>query len=440
MKNAPIRRALTGLLAVAALSGSLLGATLPAHATAAITATSTATAIGGSITRAEVLLRAETWFNKGIAYNWNTTYPDPEGRQYRTDCSGYASMALHLPAPGPDTVGLADGSVTTQIAKDQLQPGDLVIAPYSGNAGHAIIFDHWTTADHSRYVAFQFGATPVRHDEIAYPNGSDQRTFYAYRYNNISSENRLTGVGDVFGNGRQSFVSINGDAGTLYYGNGTGSYESTAGLGAGWASTSQLAGVGKFDGVHANGMLALRTDGSLWRYYIDNTGGNASLAGGYPVTGGFAPNTKIAGVGDVFNNGRQSFVAVSGGTATLYYGNGTGSYESTIPLSGDWSTTTMITGVGYFDGENLGLLAYRADGSTWLYDIYNNSGYAAITSPSLLDAGFAGATAIAGVGYFDSVSGADFLYVQGDAHVLYRVSGTGTGSWRSRTAVTGGWI
>ncbi|MDJ0346843.1 GH25 family lysozyme [Streptomyces sp. H10-C2] len=252
--------------------------------------------------------------------------------------------------------------------------------------------------------------------------------------------NRVTGIGDVFGNGRQSFVSITGDNATLYYGNGTGSYASTVSLGAGWRTTMQIAGVGDFDGRHARGMLALRTDGSLWLYDIVNNAGNAALAGpGTLVTQGFTSATKLAGVGDVFIDGHQSFVAITGDNATLYYGNGHGSYASTISLGAGWRTTTMITGVGYFDNANLGILAYRTDGSAWLYDIYNNGGYAAITTPALVDNGFTGAAAIAGVGNFDGIRGNDFIYVQGAEHALYLVSGNNDGSWRARSTITGGW-
>ncbi|WP_234341229.1 helix-turn-helix domain-containing protein [Streptomyces sp. NRRL S-1813] len=53
------------------------------------------------------------------------------GRQkdgYRQDCSGYASMALGLPTPGTNTVGLATHrNITRPLSLGELKPGDLLI-------------------------------------------------------------------------------------------------------------------------------------------------------------------------------------------------------------------------------------------------------------------------------------------------------------------------
>lgn len=165
---------LTVVIAVGGLTTAAGAAPTPA----------TSSSVGGRISRAEVIARAATWMDKGIGYSWVGSHPDLKDKRYRTDCSGFASMALHLPR-SMDTVDLAKPSVTTRISTSELKPGDLVIAPYPGTAGHAIIFERWADAARTRYVGYEFGSTPVLHHEIKYPHGDDTRAFYNYRYRNI---------------------------------------------------------------------------------------------------------------------------------------------------------------------------------------------------------------------------------------------------------------
>jgi SH3 domain protein len=42
----------------------------------------------GKITRDEIIERGMYWINKKVPYSQSAYYPDPQGRKYRTDCSG----------------------------------------------------------------------------------------------------------------------------------------------------------------------------------------------------------------------------------------------------------------------------------------------------------------------------------------------------------------
>jgi hypothetical protein len=119
----------------------------------------------------QVLARAATWltgWNGGpVPYSMSTD-PAVWFGGYRRDCSGYASMALGLPGPGLTAGGLAARS--TPISKTALQPGDLLINPTSGGAGHVVIFDHWTDATMNTYMAYeQSGDGGTHHHVIPYP-------------------------------------------------------------------------------------------------------------------------------------------------------------------------------------------------------------------------------------------------------------------------------
>lgn len=93
-------------------------------------------------TAAEIVARAETgWPLDAVPYSQAGVWNDDDGRTdedgYRRDCSGFASMALHLPTPGLSTVTLVN--VARRVDWAELEPGDLVMLGgpgTGGNAGH----------------------------------------------------------------------------------------------------------------------------------------------------------------------------------------------------------------------------------------------------------------------------------------------------------------
>jgi hypothetical protein len=93
-------------------------------------------------------------------------------RGYRRDCSGYVSMALGLPGPGLNTLGLANRS--TVITKTELRPGDLLINTAPDLAGHVVIFERWTDTSMTRYYGYeQSGDGGTHHRAIPYPYFGD---------------------------------------------------------------------------------------------------------------------------------------------------------------------------------------------------------------------------------------------------------------------------
>lgn len=119
----------------------------------------------------QVLARAATWltaWNGGpVPYSMSTD-PASQFNGYRRDCSGYASMALGLPRPGLNTAGLAAHSM--RIPKAELHPGDLLINPAPGGAGHVVTFERWADATMSTYLAYeQSGDGGTHHRVIPYP-------------------------------------------------------------------------------------------------------------------------------------------------------------------------------------------------------------------------------------------------------------------------------
>ncbi|MFA1551470.1 hypothetical protein [Actinomadura chokoriensis] len=135
--------------------------------------------------RSEVIARAKTWnphSEDRVPYS-QTRYH--EG--YRTDCSGFVSMALGLPKPGENTVGLTSSRFTERIKMSELKKGDLVMdAEGSNTTRHVVIFEKWANSAHTSYWAYEqrgrYG-TDYRTRDYGLSSGSEYK---AYRPTKLS--------------------------------------------------------------------------------------------------------------------------------------------------------------------------------------------------------------------------------------------------------------
>ncbi|MGC5014937.1 hypothetical protein ACLQ2R_29575 [Streptosporangium sp. DT93] len=140
-----------------------------------------------TITRSQMIARARTWnpgTSKRVPYSQSKTRGG-----YRTDCSGYVSMALGLGKPGPITVGLAKSTYSKRITMSQLRRGDLVIDAIGSNTTrHVVIFDKWANAGKTSYWAYEqrggYG-TDYRTRTYGLASGSQYK---AYRANKIRED------------------------------------------------------------------------------------------------------------------------------------------------------------------------------------------------------------------------------------------------------------
>ena len=186
-----------GVAAAAAATSVLLPLKAPAaHAD---------TVYGQTITRSEVIARAQYWYDEraDIPYSMSGTFADPQGDLYRTDCSGYVSMAWHLAKAtddhgdgNPDTADLASSAYTTELSgspssSTDLEAGDILDYPRpdANHAGHTILFSKWANSNHTGFWGYAFGATPVKYEDFAFTDsnwdGHSPSLYNAYRYKNI---------------------------------------------------------------------------------------------------------------------------------------------------------------------------------------------------------------------------------------------------------------
>jgi hypothetical protein len=133
-----------------------------------------------TISRHDVLVRAQSWINEHVMYSQTLYHTNKYGR-YRQDCSGYVSMCWHLPTSYTTATIM---QVAHRISWAQLLPGD-ALWHRSGNAGHIALFVGWADKAHTQPIVdeeyqtrhpcsrrtwpakYAKGFTPIRYNHIA---------------------------------------------------------------------------------------------------------------------------------------------------------------------------------------------------------------------------------------------------------------------------------
>ncbi|WP_439663453.1 hypothetical protein ACSHWB_19630 [Lentzea sp. HUAS TT2] len=132
----------------------------------------------------DILRRAASW--TGVPYSQNDFHTNEYGT-YRTDCSGFASMAWGLPGRpldprgGLNTVDLA--GISALITKDDLRPGDLLITLTGDRTTrHVTVFCRWADVAHSHYWAYeQCSGHGTVHRIVSYPYLHSASGYHPYR-------------------------------------------------------------------------------------------------------------------------------------------------------------------------------------------------------------------------------------------------------------------
>lgn len=155
------------------------------------------TPVGGEpnseISRKDVIERAMFWVDDPRPYSQKGTSVGIDGRKWRRDCSGFASMAWNLRRSDGDS-GTTTGKlpeVLERIEKEDLTTGDALLITPSANGkpyGHVVLFNGWKDEEKTQYEGLEQAGKPhsgtVRRT-IPYPY-DDQRAFDPYRYPKIT--------------------------------------------------------------------------------------------------------------------------------------------------------------------------------------------------------------------------------------------------------------
>ncbi|GGR78098.1 hypothetical protein GCM10010252_15970 [Streptomyces aureoverticillatus] len=134
-----------------------------------------------AITRAEIISRAKVWVEAKVPYSMRKFWSDG----YRQDCSGFVSMAWNL--GGNEWTGSL-GQYGTRIAKDELQPGDILLFHNPANperGSHVTLFGGWTDYTRTYYLAYEQARPHTRRQATPYAYWTDSDKYLAYRYKGL---------------------------------------------------------------------------------------------------------------------------------------------------------------------------------------------------------------------------------------------------------------
>ncbi|MBB5121762.1 hypothetical protein FHS36_005231 [Streptomyces eurocidicus] len=225
------------------------------------------------VTRAQILARAQRWVDADVPYNMNGYH---EG--YRTDCSGFISMAWAL--PGNHWTGDLD-EYGVRITKDQLRPGDMLLfhnASDPQRGSHVVLFAGWANAERTRYVAMEEnGRLGTVKRTIPYAYVSNSPSYIPYRYKNLQEDGGDDGAPggafpgtDRFGPGADNAYVTR--LGTMLVGRGGGGFYKE-GPGPTWgpadgAATRAFQEAQGWRGADADGIPGAHT----WRLLVEGRG------------------------------------------------------------------------------------------------------------------------------------------------------------------------
>ncbi|AOS64574.1 hypothetical protein [Actinoalloteichus hymeniacidonis] len=131
-----------------------------------------------SITRDEIMARAHTWVAAAVSYSINRWRDG-----YRTDCSGFVSLAWNT---GASYTTRTLDQVSHEITKDELLPGDALLwRRWDGDqVGHVRVFGGWLDAARSRYWVYE--QTPPRATYNEYSWSQTQALYQPIRYDFVA--------------------------------------------------------------------------------------------------------------------------------------------------------------------------------------------------------------------------------------------------------------
>jgi hypothetical protein len=371
--NLSLRRMFVGLLAAATMSAGAVVTTLlaetpqPAHAST----------VGGLITRSEVLARAKWWVDTyGVIYSQKQVdaVDSVTGDAYRPDCSGFVSMAWHLPKKSggwdrstEDLNGFGD---TTNLSSlSQLLPGDAILFR-SGDKGHVALFDHWVdTAKTEMFVYEEYEYGHAGRRTIKERSAYEASGYIGVRYHNIVTDDTSTGALQDFTGDSKADILARWNDGTLYVypGNGSGDFGARITVGSGWNMISSIS-AGDVTGDGRTDIVGRNAAGKLLLYTHTGAVGTGMFSG--PTTIGSGWNTMSAiHLADIDCDGYNDIVARDLAGALWVYPNDGGS----TPFAGRWQVGSGWNGISKMnvadvDGDGrVDVLARAANGDLRLY-------------------------------------------------------------------------
>ncbi|MFJ9790849.1 C40 family peptidase [Streptomyces globosus] len=400
------------------------------------------------ISRDTVIDRARSWVGIGLDYDWGGRHGG-----YRTDCSGFVSMAWDLDS-SPTTDGFEPRGLVQRIGKSDLKPGDALLDDDTGASGHIVLFEKWANSDHTKYWGFDFTRSGVHHRIYDYPYYPGYGPYFPVRYKNIVDDEApkpqpAPGMTDLVaaninGDSVDDVVGVEASTGKLwlYKGNSNGTIAGGSArveIGSGgWNGMSNLAAA-DYNGDGKDDIVATQeSTGKLYLYPGTGSGLGARKEIG---SGGWNGMKDLIG-GDFTGDGKADVVGVekSTGKLWLYKGSGTGAIgggSSRVLIgSGGWNGMHDLVGMDVDNDRRTDVVAAESDSGKLF--LYKSTGTGLTERKEIGSGGWNGMNDLIG-GDFTSNAYDDLVAVEKSTGKLWLYPGTGSGLAARKQIGSGGW-
>jgi len=161
----------------------------------------------------------------------------------------------------------------------------------------------------------------------------------------------------------------------LYPGTASGPLGPQRQIGSGWGNYNLVFPVGDFGGDGLSDLLARRPDGELMLYSGNGAGG--FLYNTRRIGAGWGIFTSVFSPGDFTGDGKSDVIArTSDGLLYLYPGNGSGGWLPRRLIGRGWNMFSTIISSGDFNGDGRSDLLGRGwDGTLWMYPGNGTGGF-----------------------------------------------------------------
>ena len=221
--------------------------------------------------------------------------------------------------------------------------------------------------------------------------------------------------GDFDGDGKADLMAVRVDGVLkLYRGDGAGGFLDYAGttIGTGWAVFKTVLAAGDFSGDLKPDLLAVSTDGLLYLYRGNGSGG--WLAPRTLIGSGWSTMRFVFSPGDFSGDGFSDvFAVLPDGRVRVYDGNGKGGWKGTLAfVASGFATASRMFSPGDFDGDGFAdMVALGPDGTVKLYSGNGANGWLDAAGTTIGE-GWTGITGFTGRGDITGDGGTDLFVLR----------------------------
>ncbi|QFU91922.1 VCBS repeat-containing protein [Amycolatopsis sp. YIM 10] len=394
-----------------------------------------ASAVGGPITRAEIIARAKYWYDRGDTWysqDQADAISDGTGGKYRPDCSGLVAMAWHLPKKSDgwdlNTDDFESYAHKSWVDLDDLLPGDALL-----RNGHIELFEKWVNPGDHRDGAWVYSENDYGQKTNHNINPwSEMETYRGIRYDKIVEGSPVSdGGADFDGNGVGDIYATGDGSLTIWNGKGSNNFASPQVVGGGWSEFGRPA-VGDFNKDGKSDLAAVKSGAlHVWNGRGGNGFGAAQVIGN--GWGGFS--APIAG--DFNGDGVSDLASVKDGTLYVWNGKGSNNFGAAQVIGGGWSPFGAPI-AGDFNNDGKSDLAAVKDGST--LHIWNGRGGNEFGAAQVIGSGWGDYdSTLMSLGDINKDGHTDIASVKEGTGTLYVWNGEGGNKFATATAIGNGW-